>query len=313
MGKKSFTEKLENNNFSKDMIKHVSKISKDNYSCKYYDKNNIKSITNSHHNSALKVIHFNISSFEKHGLELTSYLEHLNINYDIIMLTETRETTVDIIKMHFPNYDIFLKNPDSPKGGACILTAKDRFKNIQVIQDNSFNMGNKCMCDQCEIDDIWINLESNNKKLIVGCIYRHPKATSGIPHFTESLNEVMKNIKDNTTAIIAGDFNIDLIKTENNQVEQYINTILQNSFLPCITIPTRVTYHSASLIDHILLKTTKKLIQTQVSAGNLITDISDHLPNFIFMDLVIQKYQNRPLTRIFSPNKIKIVSQRCSY
>ena len=101
-------------------------------------------------------------------------------------------------------------------------------------------------------------LRAITKKILVGCIYRRPKAASGIPHFTENLNTLMKNIKDNTTAIIAGDFNIDLINTDNNHVEQYTNTILQNSFIPCITIPTRVTDHSASIIDHILLKTPKK-------------------------------------------------------
>ncbi len=47
------------------------------------------------------------------------------------MLTETRETSVGIVKLHFPNYDIYLKNPDTPKGGACILTARDKFENIQ--------------------------------------------------------------------------------------------------------------------------------------------------------------------------------------
>ena len=60
----------------------------------------------------------------------------------------------------------------------------------------------------------------------------------------------MKNVNDNTTAIIAGDFNIDLIDSDNKQVENYTNTILQNSFIPCITIPTRISYHSASIIDH---------------------------------------------------------------
>ena len=114
----------------------------------------------------------------------------------------------------------------------------------------------------------------------------------------------MKNVNDNTTAIIAGDFNIDLIDSDNKQVENYTNTILQNSFIPCITIPTRISYHSASIIDHILIKTTKKLIQTKVSAGNLINDISDHLPNFIFIDLVIEKFKNRSFIRLFTPNKI---------
>ena len=189
-------------------------------------------------------------------------------------------------------------------GGAFILTAKNMFKNIQVVHDEPFNLGNKCNCEQCEIDNIWITLEANNKNMLIGCIYRHPKSPSAIPHFTANLNELMKNINDNTTTIIAGDFNIDLIDSQNTHVEQYVDTILQNSFIPCITIPTRITDHSTTLLDHILLKTTKKQIQTKVSAGNLISDISDHLPNFIFIDLVIQKYQDRPLIRLFTPNKI---------
>ena len=111
----------------------------------------------------------------------------------------------------------------------------------------------------------------------------------------------MKNINVNTISIIAGDFSIDLINSENKQFEHYINSILQTSFIPCVTIPTRITYHSTSLIDHILLKTTKKLIQTKISAGNIINDISDHLPNFIIIAIFIQKNSRLTLNKIIYP------------
>ena len=137
------------------------------------------------------------------------------------MLTETRETTVGIINMYFPNYDIFIKNPKSPLGGACILIAKNMFKNIKIVHDESFNLGNKCNCGQCEIDDIWITLEANNKNLLIGCIYRHPKSPSAIPHFTENLNELMKKINENTTTITAGDFNFDLIDSDVLNLNKY--------------------------------------------------------------------------------------------
>ena len=220
------------------------------------------------------------------------------------MLTETRQTTVGIIEFYFPEYEIFLDNPNTSKGGACIMVRKNTYLNVRLIQDNTINLKNKCKCINCEIDNVWVSLELNNKKAIIGCIYRHPKAESGISHFNEKLDEVMKNIKDNTLTLIAGDFNINLINSENAHTEQYINTILQNSFIPCITIPTRVTYHSASIIDHILLKTPKNLLQTKVSAGNLITDISDHLPNVLFINLVVKPTKERPLIRLFTPNKI---------
>ena len=295
------------------MLKHANDISKDNYKCKYYDESNIDSLIKQHHAAALKVTHTNISSIAKNGLDLATYLTSLKINFDIIMLTETRQTTVGIIEFYFPEYEIYLDNPNAIKGGACVLIRKDTFKNVKLIKDNNLNLKNKCKCINCEIDNIWVSLEINSIPAIIGCIYRHPKAENGITHFNENLNEALKSIHDNTLTIIAGDFNINLIKTENANTEQYINTILQNSFIPCITIPTRVTYHSASIIDHILLKTPRNLIHTKVSAGNLITDISDHLPNILFMDLVIKSTKERPLIRLFTPQKISDFLEKCKH
>ena len=249
-------------------------------------------------------MHLNCSSIAKNGIDLSSYLAHLNLKFDIIMLTETRQTTVGIVEFYFPNYDIFLDNPDSSKGGACVLVRKNMFQNVKLVLDNSTNLKNKCNCAHCEIENVWVSLEFNKKQVLIGCIYRHPKAESGISHFNEYFNTALNSINDNIITIIAGDFNINLLNTENALVEQYTNNALQNSFIPCITIPTRVTYHSASIIDHILLKTPKHLIHTKVSAGNLVTDISDHLPNLLFIDLLVQTPKYRPMVRLFTPNRV---------
>ena len=302
--KNHFLERLENNNFTKEMLKHINKLSKDNYKCKYYDSNNIQSLIKSHQESALKAFHVNISSIVKNGLDLTSYLESLKLDFDIIMLTETRQTTTGYIEFIFPDYDIFLDNPETSKGGASIMVRKNTFRNVKLATNNSLNLKNKCNCTHCEIDNIWISLKLNDKDVLIGCIYRHPKADIGKSHFSDNLNEALKTINDNTLTVIAGDINIDLIKTNNAHTEQYINNVLQNSFIPCITIPTRITNHSASILDHILLKTPKNLIHTKVSAGNLITDISDHLPNIIFIDITIITPKERPLIRLFTPKKI---------
>ena len=80
-----FIEKLENNQFTKEMLKHANDISKDNYKCKYYDESNIDSLIKQHHKSALKATHLNISSIVKNGLDLVTYLQNLEINFDIII------------------------------------------------------------------------------------------------------------------------------------------------------------------------------------------------------------------------------------
>ena len=41
-------EKLANNNFSRDMLKHVNGFSKDNYTCGYYQENSIHNLLKKH-------------------------------------------------------------------------------------------------------------------------------------------------------------------------------------------------------------------------------------------------------------------------
>ena len=97
------------------MLNHANDISKDNYKCKYYDESNIDSLVKQHNASALKATHTNISSIAKNGLDLAAYLTSLKINFDIIMLTETRQTTVGIIEFYFPDYEIHLDNLNTTK------------------------------------------------------------------------------------------------------------------------------------------------------------------------------------------------------
>ena len=79
---------------------------------------------------------------------------------------------------------------------------------------------------------------------------------------------------------------------------------LNSNFIPCINLPTRSCDSTATLIDHIMLKVPRKLIQTKVTAGNLISDITDHLPIFALIDTKIPKIINRPFVRLFTKKKI---------
>ena len=49
--------------------------------------------------------------------------------------------------------------------------------------------------------------------------------------------------------------------------------LYSNNLLPIITKPTRLTYHSATLIDYIYTNSTSKIV-----SGIVMVDISDHLP-----------------------------------
>ena len=80
-----------------------------------------------------------------------------------------------------------------------------------------------------------------------------------------------------------GDFNLDLIKSEHHSATgQFLENMNSVGLLhPLISLPTRITEKSATLIDNIF--TTE--VCSDVSSGLIFTTISDHLPIFaIFGD-----------------------------
>ena len=77
-----------------------------------------------------------------------------------------------------------------------------------------------------------------------------------------------------------------------------MTTFLSHKFLPYISLPTRITHHSATCIDHIFTKCPQSLNNIDISSGILFCDISDHLP--CFMSVAVDgKNEKRPLTRLF--------------
>ena len=140
--------------------------------------------------------------------------------------------------------------------------------------------------------------------MVLYAIYGHSKGS--ISDFTTSTeNLVSKIINDKTikASVITGDFNIDLIQYALHwDTADFLNTMLQNSFLPTVLLPTRITDHSATLIDYIYLY--EKQFHGNCVSANLFTDISDHLANFLIFKQNTKNIRNRPSIRIFG-EKIK--------
>ena len=302
--KNNILETLQNNSFSKNTIQLVNGFSKDNYTCNYYHEESINDLSRKHSAKSLKVFHQNIESFGKNSNELISNLDCLNFTFDIICLTEVRRTSLALIEMVFPDYLIYLDNPATAKGGVALLLKKNKFSNITELGPGTgFDLKGKCNCTHCLIENKWLRFNINNQVVIIGGIYRHPKGN--IEHFNNALNNVTSKINDNTLAIVLGDININLI-SENEKVQTYINNFLAKNFIPCITLPTRIRNYSTTLIDHIFIKNPRKLIQNKCSSGNLIFDITDHLPNFMFLNIEVPLINDRPYIRLFTENRIKL-------
>ena len=131
--------------------------------------------------------------------------------------------------------------------------------------------------DDCK--NLWIKLSHvrTNSKNIEGVVYRHP--TPKHENFISALNEsIIKITQTNQTFYLCGDFNVNISpKSSNPSANYFLNMILGNSAFPTITIPTRATENSKTIIDNIITNDFNNILP-----GTIQTDISDHFVIFSF-------------------------------
>jgi len=101
----------------------------------------------------------------------------------------------------------------------------------------------------------------------------------------------------------------------NTLTGDYVNLLLSNNFIPKITLPTRISTRSATLIDHIYhyQGSYKNSDKIKCLSGNLFADISDHLPNWIIIqsnDEIKTLVKDRPIIRLFT-DKNKLNFRNC--
>lgn len=116
--------------------------------------------------------------------------------------------------------------------------------------------------------------------------------------FTEALDNVLTSLNQSKNDVyILGDVNIDFLKFDSNTpTEEYLNMLYTQNFLPIITKPTRITNHTATLIDHIYTNVTSQ----QITSGIAGLDISDHLPIFCIVDILTNRTKQQRYYRDYS-------------
>ena len=114
-----------------------------------------------------------------------------------------------------------------------------------------------------------------SKNIIIGVIYRPPD--SNVNDFFQNFNFLLAKIgKENKVSYLLGDFNLNLMNTHSHSlIGEFLVVTYANLFVPLILRPTRVTPHSASLIDNIFTSS----FYNDIVSGLFFTDSSDHLPN----------------------------------
>ena len=147
-------------------------------------------------------------------------------------------------------------------------------------QNITFSKRDQFSTSKQDYEGLWVEVENKHQRNIVcGIIYRHPKGN--VETFLEYLYDVIESVhNENKLCILMGDFNVNLLNFESHPAtEQFLNSLGTNFFHPHILKPTRITNHSATLIDNIFFNSAEHL----TASGNILYDTSDHLPNFLIV------------------------------
>lgn len=96
----------------------------------------------------------------------------------------------------------------------------------------------------------------------------------------EKFNQILFNVpKFNKECYIMGDYNIDMFHlNEHSPAQEFVDSLFTHMFYPLNNRPTRITAHSATLIDNILTNN----LSSQLFGGIILKDLSDHLPVFVY-------------------------------
>ena len=134
-------------------------------------------------------------------------------------------------------------------------------------------------------------------------VYRHYHHGNGINEFNNQLEAVISKITlENKLFYLTGDLtNINILKDNETYIDDFIDMMYSYSLSPLILRPTRITDKSETLIDNIF---TNDFIDK--TSGILISDTSDHFPNFTISRININSNKSNKPTKVrdFSDNNI---------
>lgn len=259
-------------------------------SSSYFNIDNINTKFPKNPSNGTNFFHMNISSLCRNFDDLQTLLARINLKFNIIGITETKlkKNSIRNININLNGYVIEHTPTEGNCGGALLYI--DNSLNYIVRSDLK-------IYKKKELESVFIEIiNPKGKNLIVGCIYRHPCMNSS--EFIDIyMSELLQKLsREDKTIMLMGDFNIDLLKYDSNKDSTtFLDTMYTSFLLPYITIPTRVTTHSKTLIDNIFSNN----IEEGLTSGNIITTISDHYAQFLIQKSIkIEKNQ----TNLFRHN-----------
>ena len=213
------------------------------------------------------MMHFNMRSLPKNLTSLNDLILTVKETREIIAISETKLQNENIYNISIPGY-VFLNNNSPTRAGRV---------GLYISQELNFIRRQDLEITSDGIESCWVEImRQKEKNIVIGCIYRHPANECAKLH--NALKEQLSNLNNKDKEVfVLGDININLFNyNRDNQTSDYLDMLLDLGYMPLITKATRITDHTATLIDHIYTNVPQKITK----AGICLADITDHLPVF---------------------------------
>lgn len=228
---------------------------------------------------------YNIRSLPRHIDEFKCYLETLGCNFTAIGLCETWLTPANDKLYNIDGYTMLSSVRSHKKGGG-----------VSLLIGNNFNYHTRD--DLSEFNDTFESLFiefnksvfNSTKNIVVGIMYRPPD--TDVEEFNNAFNGILSQSKsEGKLCYILGDFNVNLFNCDKHTpTSNFVDLLYEHNFIPLITKPTRISSHSATLIDNII---TNNVFTDNSFQGILYTDMSDHFPLFLIDSSINAEQQTK--------------------
>ena len=220
--------------------------------------------------SNLSILSINTQSINAKFDEFKIAIEQLSYKHPVHIIC-VQETWIDsncnTCMFELPNYQLISRGKYCSNHGGLFTYVHDDF-HWEPMEIKEYSSG---------WENLFVKIQrksKNSKTYIVGNIYRLPnELVSDITTFNEEFAETLDILHTKRTpTYLCGDFNIDLLRIHQkpNYCTFYDNLIL-SGYLPRISLPTRLTDHSATLIDNIF-----STVLDNHKSGVIVNTISDH-------------------------------------
>ena len=252
-----------------------TELSLNSFECRYFDCNDFNT-TFVNSSSHLSFLHLNISSLSKHFDMYNSLLDSIDHKFKVLGISETRlkETSIPH-NIEIDGYKSLFSNTMANAGGTALYISNDLRSKARKDLSSLLYSERELESTFCEL------MFEKQENVIVGCIYKHPPMKTEI--FVENffIPLLQKTNKEKKRLVLMGDFNINLLEYGNSlQVNNFIDSLQSFFLLPSISLPTRITDRSRTLIDNIFFTPSKY----KPHSGNLLVGISDHLPQYLIFE-----------------------------